>query len=121
MATVEWWEGSQENPSDAFEATGDNTREAPYAQLYPRLCTRSNVFKVHYRVQALQKVSSTSPSGWDETRDRIAGEYRGEAMIERYIDPDRTGIIDFATNQNTDQTLDDYYDYRVFGRKQFAP
>ncbi|MBL9114417.1 MAG: Verru_Chthon cassette protein A [Verrucomicrobiaceae bacterium] len=118
---IEWWEGSQENPSDAFEATGDNTREAPYAQLYPRLCTRSNVFKVHYRVQALQKVSSTSPSGWDETRDRIAGEYRGEAVIERYLDPDRTGIIDFATNQNTDKTLDDYYDYRVLGRKQFAP
>ncbi len=118
---LNWWEGpSNPNPTDGMEATGDNTREAPYGQIYPRVCTRSNVFKVHYRVQALQKARSTSPGTWDESKDRVAGEYRGEAVIERYIDPKRSGIPDFAGASGT-QTLDDYYDYRVLGRKQFAP
>lgn len=119
---MEWWEGaSAGDPTDGFEATGDNTREAPYAQLYPRLCTRSNVFKVHYRVQVLQKAASTKPTIWDEQKDRIAADYRGEATIERYLDPARTDIEDFATSPTTDRNLDDYYDYRITGRRQFVP
>jgi hypothetical protein len=119
---LDWWEGALEaDPTDGFEATGDNTRESPYGQLYPRLCTRSNVFKVHYRVQVLQKAASTQPAVWDEVRDRIGADYRGEAVIERYLDPRRTGMIDFATSPGVTQTLFDYHDYRVVGRKQFAP
>jgi uncharacterized protein (TIGR02600 family) len=119
---IDWWEGAvAADPNDGMEATGDNTREAPYGQLYPKLCTRSNIFKVHYRVQALQKASSTDPKLWVDGKDRIAGEYRGEAIIERYIDPNRVNFVDFATNPNTPLTLDDYCDYRVIGRKQFAP
>jgi uncharacterized protein (TIGR02600 family) len=118
---MEWWEGNQGDADDAFEATGDNTREAPYAQLHPRLSTRSNVFKVHYRVQALQKAASTAPNRWDESKDRVTAEYRGESVVERYLDPDRVDITDFATNPSSGQTLDEYYDYRIMGRKQFAP
>ncbi len=119
---MDWWEGADTaQPGDGFEATGDNTRESPYAQLYPRLCTRSNVFKVHYRVQVLQKAASTSPNVWDEAKDRIGADYRGEATIERYLDPRRTGIVDFATSSGVTQTLFDYHDFRVTGRRQFVP
>ena len=119
---LDWWEGAvAADPTDGMEATGDNTREAPYGQLYPKLCTRSNIFKVHYRVQALQKASSTDPKLWVEGKDRVAGEYRGESVVERYIDPSRVDIVDFATTPTTPRTLDDYCDYRVLGRKQFAP
>jgi len=119
---MDWWEGADEaQAGDGFEATGDNTRESPYAQLYPRLCTRSNVFKVHYRVQVLQKAASTSPNVWDEAKDRIGADYRGEATIERYLDPRRTGMVDFATSSGVTQTLFDYHDFRVTGRRQFVP
>lgn len=118
---MDWWEGQDAEAGDAFEATGDNTRESPYAQLYPRLCTRSNVFKVHYRVQVLQKAASTRPNVWDEAKDRVGADYRGEATIERYLDPRRTGMVDFATSSGLRQTLFDYHDFRVTGRRQFAP
>jgi len=45
-ALLDWWEGADKtSPTDGFEATGDNLREAPYAQLYPRLCTQ--IERVH--------------------------------------------------------------------------
>ncbi len=34
--------------------TGDNLRERPYANIYPRLTTKSNTYTVHYKVQALK-------------------------------------------------------------------
>ncbi len=37
--------------------TGDNLREKPYADLYPRLTTKSNTYTVHFRVQNAQKVA----------------------------------------------------------------
>ena len=117
-----WWEGpSASNPTDGFEATGDNLREAPYAQLYPRLCTRSNVFTVHYRVQVLRKSRSTPPVKWVEGKDNVAAEYRGETTIERYLDPMTTKVPDFVTTTLPTQAVDDYYQYRIVRRKQFAP
>jgi uncharacterized protein (TIGR02600 family) len=118
--TNEWWNG---DPAvvDAFEATGDNTREAPYAQLYPRLCTRSNVFKVHYRVQLLKKSRSTNPGEWDETKDSVAAEYRGSSVVERYLDPNDTDIPDMVGTINTSDALDDYFRFRVVDKQPFAP
>lgn len=118
--TNEWWNG---DPAvvDAFEATGDNTREAPYAQLYPRLCTRSNVFKVHFRVQLLKKSRSTSPAEWDETKDSVAAEYRGSSVVERYLDPNDMDIPDMMGTINTSDALDDYFRFRVVDKQPFAP
>ena len=93
---VEWWNGQPGDAADAFEATGDNTRESPYAQLYPRLCTRSNVFQVHYRVQLIRKSRSTSVDAVDLTKDQITAEYRGSTTIERYLDPNDKEIPDIA-------------------------
>ena len=38
--------------------TGDNTKERPYANMQPRLTTKSNVFKVHMIVQTLRNTVS---------------------------------------------------------------
>ena len=57
--------------------TGDNLREKPYVDLYPRLTTKSNTFTVHFRVQVIQQSAATRPNVWDPKRDRISSEYRG--------------------------------------------
>jgi uncharacterized protein (TIGR02600 family) len=119
---LDWWEGADKtDPTDGFEATGDNLREAPYAQLYPRLCTKSNVFTVHYRVQLLKKSRSTNPNEWDEKRDSVAAEHRGQTTLERYLDLNKNTIPDFVTTLNPNEALDDYYNIRVVNRRDFKP
>ncbi len=121
-ALLDWWEGADKtSPTDGFEATGDNLREAPYAQLYPRLCTKSNVFTVHYRVQLLKKSRSTEPAEWDERRDNVIAEHRGQTTLERYLDLNKTTIPDFVTTINESEALDDYYNVRVVNRRDFKP
>lgn len=82
-----WWNGRPGDPADAFEATGDNLRESPYAQLYSRICTQSNVFRVHYRVQTLKKIPGTPPASWQEFRDVRVSDRRGSYRIERRFAP----------------------------------
>ena len=100
--------------------TGDNLRESPYKHLYPLLTTKSNTYTVHFRVQALKKVPSTSATAWDETKDKVVGEYRGSTTIERYINPNETSIPDYADNPG-EGNLESYYKWRVLNNRQFAP
>jgi len=110
--------------------TGDNSRERPYADIYPRLTTQSNVFTVHYRVQTLQKPKvrlTTAPTEFDTSkRDSVTGEFRGSSTIERYVDPNDPAIqnIDFADVSqfnSLDHDLSQYYRFRVIGSKKFTP
>ena len=124
-----WWNdgrADQSNPanpldSDAFEATGDNLRESPYAQLYPRLCTKSNVFRVHYRVQVLRQSRSAERAEWNEAKDRIVSEQRGSTVIERYLDPEDSAIPDAIALPGTNESLTQYYRYRIVSHQPFAP
>ncbi len=118
---TEWWNGSLNTQKDGFELTGDNTRESPYNQLYPRLTTKSNIYQVHYRVQVLKKARSTAPAEWNEATDTISAEQRGSAIIERYLDPNDPDLPDFIASPERDGSLDDHYRFRVIGRKTFAP
>ncbi len=101
-----------------YRVTGDNTRERPYANLYGRLTTKSNVYTVHYRVQTLKKASNTPQAVWNESQDQVAGELRGSSTIERYIDPNDKNLPDFVTNN--DETVEKYYRFRVNSTKQFG-
>jgi len=86
-----WWNGRPETAGRAFGATGDNLRESPYAQIYSRICTQSNVFRVHYKVQVLKKVTSSPPAVWREARDVVVNERRGSYLVERrFAPPDPT-------------------------------
>jgi hypothetical protein len=118
---TEWWNGSINTQKDGFELTGDNTRESPYNQLYPRLTTKSNIYQVHYRVQVLKKARSTAAAEWNEETDTITAEQRGSAIIERYLDPNDSSLPDFIAKPDQDGSLDDHYRFRVIGRKTFTP
>lgn len=107
-----WW--SDKN------LTGDNLREQPYAVIYPRLTTKSNTFTVHMQVQTLIKVKGdVDQDVWNESRDVVAGEYRGSVTFERFIDPNEPGLPDFATESN--KSIDSYYQFRVLNTKEFKP
>jgi len=116
----EWWNGDPSAPRDidAFELTGDNLRESPYAQVYPRLCTRSNVFKVHYRVQLISKSRATPANEWNVETEKITAEQRGAAVIERFLDPNDPNIPDLTTSS---LALDEFYRYRILTTEPFTP
>ena len=101
--------------------TGDNTKERPYANMQPRLTTKSNVFKVHMIVQTIRKAKSTAADIVDPDKDKPTGTWRGSALIERYIDPSDNKIPDYFNDPNmTKPSLEKFYNYRVLHVKQFA-
>lgn len=109
----------------AHSATGDNTRERPYANIYARITTRSNTFRVHVRSQLVRKARSVDPTRFDPTRDAVLAEYRGSTLIERYIDPTDTAnpIPDYATSNNplNEEPLETFYKFRTLESKRFSP
>jgi len=131
-----WWYA---NPGTTRKGlTGDNLRERPYSYIYPRLTTKSNTYQIHYRVQALKQTPiahTSSYATWIDPAatgitDKVVGEQRGSAVIERYIDPGNTNIPDFAGQISTNGTsafgqttnvMDTYYSFRVFNVKKFTP
>lgn len=110
-ATADWW--------DNFLLTGDNTREAPYGDIYARLTTKSNTYTVHYRVQSLKKVRGTAASQWIEGKDQSTGEIRGSTTVERYIDLGNPNLPDFALA--TSPSAEEFYKIRTIGSSIFSP
>lgn len=102
----------------AHRLTGDNTRERPYAGLYPRVTTRSNTFRVHFIAQTIKKARSSGPDTMGDG-DKISGEHRGSTLIERHLDPTQAGLPDFATNP-AGQTLDHYHEFRILQTQRFG-
>jgi uncharacterized protein (TIGR02600 family) len=101
-----------------YAQTGDNMRERPYAQIYPRLTTKSNVFTVHMRCQAIRKSPRSKVDEFDEDHDQVVGEYRGSATIERFVDPNDVKLKNY---NELNQKVDPYYRFRVIATKHFAP
>jgi len=99
---------------------GDNGRESPYAHIYPRLTTKSNTFRVHMRSQVLKKARESAPDVWDPDMDTVVAEYRGSALVERYIEPNDPAIPDY-TQLSGAATLDEFYKFRVINEKRFSP
>lgn len=100
--------------------TGDNVKERPYANIYAKVTTQSNTFRVHYRAQAIRKARSVSPTTFDPNKDTVSSDYRGSALIERRIDPADPRIPDYAANPSA-RPLGDFYNFRVLENKRFAP
>ena len=111
-------------------STGDNSRERPYSNLYAKMTTRSNTFRVHVRAQSIKKtLRGIDPDLFDPNQDQIVGEFRGSFLVERYIDAadlKAAGIaVDFTQGNPLDASahpsLDTYYRFRVLESKRFAP
>ncbi len=117
-------------------AIGDNSRERAYGNIYSRVTTKSNTFKVHYRGQVLKQGRrlDNNYSAWDPELDSVVGEYRGSSIVERYLDPNSDQIIDYAaiiggSGQTFQQitanpnyhTIDDYHRFRIVNPTRFAP
>jgi hypothetical protein len=107
-----WWTN--------WRYTGDNTKEATYNDIYPRLTTKSNTYTVHYRVQMLKKLPGGNQTTWDESKDKVASELRGSTLIERFLDPNAT-YPDYATAFSSSPSLETLYRFRVLQRSQFTP
>ncbi|MES2595894.1 MAG: Verru_Chthon cassette protein A [Verrucomicrobiota bacterium] len=115
---------------NSHAATGDNTREAPYSNLYAKLTTRSNTFRVHVRSQTLKKaLRGTDSTKFVPGEDEISGEYRGSFLLERYVDMTDLASAgtkaDFTVGNPMSETehppLDSYYRFRIIESKRFAP
>lgn len=127
------------NADNGARLSGDNVREDPYGDLYPRLTTKSNTFTVHVRVQTVKKNSLTGadtfidpadPLGDPVTkaRDTVTAEYRGSYQIERYVDPNVTttgnsdpakNFPDYAVDGIKATSLSNFYKFHTIGVKQF--
>ena len=118
-------QGAMDNFWQTHSVTGDNVRERPYSNLYSRVTTRTNTFRVHVRAQVLKKARSTNAAIFDPIKDAVLSEYRGSTLIERYIDPnDRTvPIPDYATASNplSLPPLESFYRFRTLESKRFSP
>lgn len=115
----------------ASRLTGDNVREKPYADLYPRITTKSNTYTVHYCVQTLRQHAYTGDAKgedtyfrtWNEARDAVLAEYRGSTTIERYIDPADERFKPTAKDyiDVLHEPLEELYRFRVIYHKRFSP
>lgn len=102
--------------------TGDNSRERPYANLYSRLTTKSNTFRVHFRCQTIAQGRGSSPDKFDPSRDSPTAECRGSTLIERYLEANEESIPDYATDiSESDKNLQEFYKFRVVNSRRFTP
>lgn len=124
---------------DNCRLTGDNVREQPYGDLYPRLTTKSNTFTVHLRVQTLKKAPGTNATTFVDPTEKSAGikdiitaEYRGSYQIERYVDPNiptaavdpANGFPDYATKYDPTtpanyKEISAFYKFHTIASKEF--
>ncbi len=121
-------ETAMRNFWNGHAGTGDNTRESVYSNLYAKLTTRSNTFRVHVRAQTLKKaLRGSNINGFVPGEDEITGEFRGSFLLERYVEmADLTGTkADFTQGHPLSLTdhppLDSYYRFRIIESKRFAP
>ncbi len=114
---ADWWRD--------YQLTGDNVREQPYGHIYPRLTTKSNVFTVHVKAQALKTLRATPAGEFVDGRDLVTSEFRGSFMVERYLEPNTDSLVKADGRTPTDE-LDPEgmvgpYKFRVRSVTRFAP
>jgi len=113
-----WWRD--------YSLTGDNSKERPYARIYPKLTTKSNTYTVHYRVEVLkQSPNSPRQNTWADGTDKVISTYRGSTTIERYVNPRDPGLPDYANITTLPPTganaLPNFYKFRILAERQFNP
>ena len=109
-----WWQG--------YAYTGENSKERPYARIYPKLTTKSNTYTVHYRVESLKKSPNGDPTIWTEGKDKVLATFRGSTTIERFVNPRNPKIPDYTgVPLPLTDTYALPYQFRIIGQRQFSP
>ncbi|MGI8603815.1 MAG: Verru_Chthon cassette protein A [Verrucomicrobiales bacterium] len=80
----------------AHRLTGDNTKERPYANIYPHLTTRSNTFEVHVIAETIAHAEASAPDQFTPGIDFITGHTQRKITVEARIDPQDPRLPDFA-------------------------
>jgi len=96
--------------------TGDNSKERPYANLYGRLTTRSNTYRVHYRIEVLTPSRPDADGRLNPDSLTVLATQEGAALVERQLDPSHPDLPDaVATLQqgHLPPPLDYYYDWQI--------
>lgn len=96
--------------------TGDNVRERPYANLYSRLTTRSNTYRVHFRVEVLHAAAPDDQGRFDARAMAVAARQEGSAVIERSLDPANPDLPDAVASLKAGvlpPSLDHFHDWRI--------
>jgi len=123
-----WWSGRTASTDPAL--TGDNSREAPYNQIYPRVTTRSNTFQVHYKVQSLEQKPGATASAGSTDWFFVQGEFQGSAVIERYLDAADSRLTDAYLSAMETESIGTSgyqggglppYKWRILLNRQFVP
>ena len=112
----ETWDPNGENMRefwDTHRLTGDNSLERPYANIYPRLTTRSNVFRIHMRLELLDDVE-LAEDGAVVRIGPASKTYRGNTVLERYLDTKAPNFPTYIDDMHQDQLrLDHFYEFRA--------
>jgi uncharacterized protein (TIGR02600 family) len=122
------YDSANANITGWWAANGDmtsmNGRQEPYNAIYSRITTKSNTYTVHWRVQALHKitVNGSVATVWTDGVDQVTAELRGSTLIERYLDPNANDIPDYAADTSNSATpLSYFYKWRVANESYFQP
>ena len=101
---------------DRHRLSGDNTLERPYAGLYGRVTTRSNVFRLHFRIQEITKGPGSPPERFIPEEDTVTVDRQGSKILERVLNHQHPELPSYA-GRNVVQAglprIEQFYDYRV--------
>lgn len=84
----------------AHRLTGDNSKERPYASLYPHLTTRSNSFLIHVIAQQIEKSVAVPDNVFDPLQDRITATQQEAIHLEQSINASDPNLPDYVTSNN---------------------
>ncbi len=96
--------------------TGDNSKERPYANLYGRLTTRSNTYRVHFRAESLRAAPPDDQGRIDLASLDVSASIEGSAVVERHLDPENPDLPDAVAALRAGQIpppLDHFHDWRI--------
>jgi uncharacterized protein (TIGR02600 family) len=105
---------------DKHALTGDNVLEQPYTNLMSLLTTKSNVFRVHFTAEVIQKAPSLPPDRVDTSKDQVQATYRGSCLVERWLPPQPEQPYRDPVTDLEAPPLDKSYHYRVLQHKRLT-
>lgn len=115
---IEPSESAVESFWQAHRLTGDNSKERPYAHLHPRLTTRSNVFRVHFIAETIEKARSTEPGTVVADVDRATSRIQGSCLVRRQINRPESELPNYLEDPAA-QPLHHFYAWRMGAIEEF--